>query len=97
MREAQMLINELLNPPPMTQNSTLCDNCGISEKYQALVEHGDQSWCLDCMRLVGHCIYCDTDIRLQVEDYFNYEHDECPVCLFKNSIHQEVVEDKKIL
>ena len=66
---------------PELTKSTLCDNCNKPESDQALVDHGNEQWCLDCMRLAGHCISCDCDIRLMVEDYFMYDHDQCPDCL----------------
>lgn len=61
-----------------------CENCGKSEKDQALCNspHGiNEFLCLDCMRLQGLCISCGKDIRLLVDDYFNYDNDECPECL----------------
>lgn len=60
---------------------TLCDNCQKPETDQAVVKHGEENWCLDCMRLAGHCIECDVDIRQVVEDYFMYDDDRCPDCV----------------
>ena len=58
-----------------------CDSCGKSGDEQAIVEHGEENWCLDCMRLAGHCITCNADIRLLVDDYFTYDDDQCPQCV----------------
>ena len=56
-----------------------CDNCGETE--QATVDNGAaQQWCFDCMRLAGLCIGCQIPIRDVVDDYYNYEDDECPKC-----------------
>lgn len=57
-----------------------CDNCNRPEADQALVKNGQENWCLDCMRINGLCISCACDIRPKVEDYFNYDDDECPEC-----------------
>lgn len=62
----------------MKQKKEICDNCRGDD--QATVNHGSESWCLDCMRLAGHCISCDADIRELVDDYFMYEDDRCPNC-----------------
>lgn len=58
-----------------------CDNCGLPETEQTIVEHYDENWCLDCMRQAGYCITCDTYIPDVVADYFNYEDDDCPACV----------------
>jgi hypothetical protein len=63
-----------------------CDNCGLPETEQAIVKHYDENWCLDCMRHAGHCISCDAYIPDLVEDYFNYENDDCPACVASNLI-----------
>lgn len=63
-----------------------CDNCGLPETEQAIVKHYDENWCLDCMRLAGHCISCDAYIPDLVKDYFNSEEDECPACVASNCI-----------
>jgi hypothetical protein len=61
-----------------------CDNCDTPETDQAIVKHDCENWCLDCMRQAGHCISCDAYIPDLVEDYFNYEEDDCPACLASN-------------
>lgn len=61
-----------------------CENCGKPESDQALVDAPtgiNDQWCLDCMRSSGLCISCGKDIRLSVEDYFNYDDDRCPICV----------------
>lgn len=66
-----------------------CGNCDNPESDQAIVENGTEMWCLDCMRSAGLCISCACDIRLQVEDYYNYEYDECPKCLAENTTNSQ--------
>lgn len=63
-----------------------CDNCGQPYEKQATVQHGKEWWCLDCMRLAGHCLSCDAYIPAIVEDYYNYEDDRCPNCVKNESI-----------
>ena len=70
-----------------------CEECGKPETDQYLVpSHGgvNELWCLDCMRLAGRCISCSKDIRLIVENYSEYEHDECPECM---EMEQEIDEN----
>lgn len=55
-----------------------CDECGEDE--QAIVSHGNENWCLDCMRQAGYCIVCDDYLPDKVDDYYNYENDCCPNC-----------------
>lgn len=69
---------------PLIDIPKKCSNCDKSETDQMLVKHDNYLWCLDCMRLAGHCISCDADIRLLVEDYFMYDDDECPNCNSKS-------------
>jgi hypothetical protein len=61
------------------ENNDKCDNCNKAD--QATADHLGEQWCLDCMRLAGHCISCDANIHDMVEDYFNYEDDRCPNCI----------------
>ena len=58
-----------------------CDECG--ENNQAIVEHFDEHWCLDCMRQAGYCISCDAYLPAKVDDYWNYKFDQCPDCVYE--------------
>jgi len=64
----------------------ICDNCGGTN--QATTDNGSSQWCLDCMRLAGLCISCAKPIKDVVEDYYNYESDECPACDSENNFYQ---------
>lgn len=65
-----------------------CDNCG--KDNQGTVGHNGEHWCYDCMRLAGYCLSCDCHMPDIIDDYYNYEHDECPGCYNKHNPHAAV-------
>lgn len=71
---------ECPTPAPEVKEERKCDNCQKPEGDQALVEHDEDKWCLDCMRISGYCVSCDCKIKEKVEDYFDYDSDLCPDC-----------------